>query len=399
MRYCCVLFFIALSILFACNYDENLKIEGENIYVINFEQCISDEHEIRFSEIVDTLEYLELKTPKDVIISGIMKVEYCGNFIIIRARNSLYKFTRDGQFVRQIGVYGQGPDEYTSLFDFTVDSLHKEIVLEDVNKFIIYNYDGDVVRTEQRNNPDWDWIDFSDSILWIGSNAPLSIQKYSLYGLNYQRDTVVAISNPMYGVKTLNGESVYYVTSTRLRVFYQYEDNLFFKGQVGNDTVFRVSGKGIEPHIIFNMGKYKLPKEYESWYSWENHNKYGAHYWGIPYLCEDDRYIYFFAERYRPIDGNVYSRNPENSRYMMYDKQTGKGFVLRNQIIDDITNGPSYWPDWIIDGNFIKRIEWYNLSEEIEQGDYIVTPAAQEQFAKFSNATNELMILGRKKIH
>ena len=29
------------------------------------------------------------------------------------------------------------------------------------------------------------------------------------------------------------------------------------------------------PYVLFNMGKYKLPKEYESWYDWDKFTKNG----------------------------------------------------------------------------------------------------------------------------
>lgn len=44
------------------------------LLTVDFESCLKTERAMNISEIADTVEYLELKTPKDIIISRIWDV-------------------------------------------------------------------------------------------------------------------------------------------------------------------------------------------------------------------------------------------------------------------------------------------------------------------------------------
>ena len=92
-----------------------------------------------------------------------------------------------------------------------------------------------------------------------------------------------------------------------------------------------------------------------------------------------------------------HEHHEDNYRYMLYDKETGEGFNIVGKIKDDISFGPSLWPEWVIDGYGVSAIEWYTLSNRIEEGNYEVSSAAQAQFEKFNDGTNELLILYKLK--
>ena len=95
---------------------------GESLpYIVDIEECLEKEHPIKLSEIADTIEYLELKTPDDLIITGIYKIMPVEDFLLIKASQILYKFTHNGDYICTIGGKGQGPGEYTRVYDFDVD--------------------------------------------------------------------------------------------------------------------------------------------------------------------------------------------------------------------------------------------------------------------------------------
>lgn len=68
--------------------------------------------------------------------------------------------------------------------------------------------------------------------------------------------------------------------------------DLYLKRKEVNDTIYQVSGKDLIPYVIFDMGKYKLPVEYEAWYSYGDHYKYGKHYCSVITVGEDNRYLF-----------------------------------------------------------------------------------------------------------
>ena len=55
---------VAAVLLSACGSSPKSNKDAESeIYHINYEECLANERTLRLSEIADTIEYLELKTP------------------------------------------------------------------------------------------------------------------------------------------------------------------------------------------------------------------------------------------------------------------------------------------------------------------------------------------------
>ncbi|MDH6357675.1 6-bladed beta-propeller [Parabacteroides sp. PF5-9] len=399
MKYIISISIILLIILFSgCNKQSKYDSEDKNkLYLIDFEQCIKTEQGLKISEIADTIEYLELKTPDDIIITHISDINQVDDFLIIESNHQAYKFTWDGEFVKKIGRNGQGPGEYSMIFNISSDPIKKEIILSDSGQLLFYDYDGNFLRRKK-------WgslfnIAFSNSVLWVSEFAN-NTYKYIAFALNDMGDTIVSIPNPLYGIKSRDegtGGSI----AKGLKMFYRHNGSLYLKGKEVNDTIYQLSGINKTPYVTINMGKYKLPVEYEAWYSWDDFNKHGSRYWGIPIVAEDNRNLYLTALRYRDIDGDNYRYNEENFRYIVYDKEKRKGFVTKNKtdtkITDDILGDPPIWPRWIMNDYYMNIIEPYELLDEIRNGDYTLSPAFEKQLSGFEYGTNQLIVLCRRK--
>lgn len=367
--------------------------DKNDFYTIDFEQCLATERAMKLSEIADTIEYLELKTPEDIIITRIFDIIPVGDELIIHSRNGVFKFTKGGEFVKQIGRQGQGPGEYSMIFRIAVDFIKREIILADSGKVLFYDLDGNILRTEKFGT--LYRIGVSDSILWVSEIADHTC-KFIAFALNQEGDTVASISNLRFGMNSLD-EGTGISTAKLLKAFYHYKGSLFLKGKEINDTIYQIAGKTSIPYAYLNMGKYKLPIEYEDWYSWDEFNKQGFHYWGVPAVVEDNHYLYLFALRFRSIDGNNYGDNIENYRYIIYDKENETGFVVKDKITDDILGGPPIWPHWITEDYYMNVVEWHELSDEIEEGRYTLAPILKKQLSKFGNDTNQLIVICHKK--
>lgn len=391
---------ISLVILsFGCNSQKESDSSGKDVpYIIDFEQCMATEQPMKISDIADTVEYLELKTPKDIIITRIRNIILIENFLIIHSRDGVFKFTKKGEFVTQIGHTGQGPREYTLIVGIDIDPIKKEIIMADVAaQVLFYDLDGNFLRREK-----WGLlfrIGLSDSILWVSELATQE-DRYIAFALNQKGDTIASIPNPHYGMKSKD-EGTGVALPAKLKSFYHYKGGLYLKGKEVNDTIYQLSGSKSTPYAFFNMGKYKLPLKYEAWYSWDDHNKYGSSYWGVPYIAEEERYLFLTALRCAPIDENKYVHNEENYRYIAYNKEKRKGFIIKSEkgtrITDNILGGPPIWPHWITNDHYINVVEWYDLSEELKKGQYTLAPALKEQFAGFGYSTNQLIVLCKRK--
>lgn len=385
------LFGIVIYFFWSCGFREKKVEMGDSSYFLDFEECLENERKLYLSEIADTIIYLELKTPDDLIVSFIEDIISIEDFYVIRSREGVDKFTKDGVYITSFGRRGQGPGEYNVVFGVDVDPNKKEIIISDYGKILYFDYDGNLMR-EQR------WgvhqsIGFSDSVLWAGS-PDLQDCKYSLYALNSGGDTINQKENPRYGKRSVN-EGYWRADSRYQRDFYRYDNYLYYNGKQTNDTIFKLSGMEYTPYLVWNMGKYKLPAEYEAWYSWDDFRRYAVNYWGIPTLCESDRYFFFTCQRFWTVGKNEYEHYEDNYRYLLYDKKVGEGFNVIGQIKDDISFGPNLWPEMVVDGYAVQTIEWYKLSKRIKEGNYTVSEAAQKQFDTFDYGTNELLVMMR----
>lgn len=394
---------IAILFLFflfiGCHYSkERSPSESRVSYVVDFEQCMSTERTMRLSEIADTIEFLELKTPKDTIITFIKDFWIIDEFLLVYSRDGVYKFTKEGNFIKQIGRTGQGPGEYALAISATINPVKQEIAISDnARKIIFYDFDGNFLREEK-----WGHlrkIAYSDSVLWI-SSYPDNATRNNAFAFDQNGDTLFSIPNPNYGMKSKDGQGGF-SSAMFLKSFYTYKGISYLKGNEDSDTIYQLSGENCTPYIAFNKGKYKLPIKYESWYSYDDHERFGCNYWNVITVAEDDRYLFLTCLRAAPLADKKYGHYEENYSYIVYDKEKKEGFRTGGKegtrIIDDIMDGPAIWPRYVTDNYYVFTKEWYTLSEEIKNGNYNLTPALKEQFKKFGYSTNELIVMCRKK--
>ena len=366
---------------------------GESLpYIVDIEECLEKEHPIKLSEIADTIEYLELKTPDDLIITGIYKIMPVEDFLLIKASQILYKFTHNGDYICTIGGKGQGPGEYTRVYDFDVDFGLRRIVISDIKRTHYYDYDGNYLESEKSETINS--FALIDTLKWICEDQ-VQIFPFRYVVLNANGDTLHTIANPNYGKPSKNAGGVYGYTSPLQCRLYRYQGQLYTKGELDEDTVYQVEGIHRIPHIAFDFGSLHLPDHYAAWYDWEAFQKNAMNYWQVPAVFEDDHYIYATVQRARWDDDG------DDFRYVMYDKKERKGFVQKKhsqqKIEDDILGCVGFWPRFASEDYFYSVIEWYDLQNMLKEGHYTIKPELQQQFDTFDYGTNQLIIRCKKK--
>ena len=368
------------------------SVDQGDMYVIPIQSVFETERSMKLSELVDTIEYLELKTPEGLIISTIRGVKQVEDFLLIQARMVLYKFTLNGDYVCTVGGKGQGPGEYTGVYDFDVDYRSRRIVISDSGRTHYYDFDGNYLESEKSETIS----DFAiiDTLKWVCCPSP-QIYPFRYVVLDVKGDTLRTIANPNYGKPSKNEGGVYGYASTRQNRFYRHQGQLYTKGQLDEDTVYRVEGTHRVPHIAFEFGSLHLPDQYASWYDYEAFQKNAMNYWQVPAVFEDERYIYATVQRARWDDDG------DDFRYVLYDKVTREGFVpkkhAQQKIKDDILGCIDFWPRFESEDYFYDKIEWYDLQNMLKEGHYTIKPELQKQFDTFDYGTNELIIRCKKK--
>jgi len=392
-NYCIIMLIISI-LLAGCNSPtEREDVRQTEFYNIDFEKSFDTKQQMFISEIADNVEYIELITPKELPISRIWNVINFEDYLLVDARGDIYLFHRNGQFIRKIGSRGQGPGEYFVAGDIDIDIKKKEILICDSRKILFFDFDGNFLRS--REMVEINSIGVSDTIIWICPFIYSTNMKYQAFAfsLNGEGDTVEYIQNPAYE-KVKSDDATFVMTPLNIP-FYNRDSLLFFKGEQHNDTVWKISGANREPYVFINMGKYKMPYEYEPWVSYENFRKNCDKYWCVQSLVENDNYFFLFSENRK------YSKDNPILKCIVYDKKKREGFVANDRsdmgITDDILGGPSLWPRWASGDYYINVIEPYQLLEKIETGKYSPTGQLKELLSRIEEDTNQLIILCKMK--
>lgn len=384
-----VIVVLSMFLLISCSGKQE-KQQKELPYIIDFEQCISNARNVKISDIADSIELVELKTPEELPVSVIWKFMPVDNYWFIHAREGIFKFTDKGEFINQFGRRGQGPGEYTAVYEVSVNKHRKELLINTVGRLLYYDWDGNFLRSEKKGLPMLA-SDFSDSILW-GAEWGRNTDKYILYGLNEQWDTVHTVTNPFYNMISQDG-GLGAVMMELGKSFYHYQDALYLNGPLDNDTIYQLKGDNCIPYAVFNMGKYKLPLEYMIWYNREANLKHASNYWAIPLISESERYLFVKAQRQ--------ARDEDGYRYIMYDKQNREGFLVNEEkdqtITDDILDGPDIWPIWTTDTHYVGMVNPYTYQEEIKDKNLQLSSQLQKVIDTWNHDTNVILMLCRKK--
>ena len=395
MKHCYLIFFTTCILISGCQTEVSKDLNSD-YYTIDYEQCVEKEQQMLLSEIADSIEYLELKTPEDIIITNITKLIPFNEDLIIcgndgALKREVYQFLRDGQFVRRIGGMRQNLDEIVVAIDIAIDKKNKEIIIMSLMDIFFYDFDGNYLRSIRTTSNN---IGISDSILWIGQWMSVE-KKYIATAIccNKKGDTVATISNPFYVAETNDSNSR---ISSSLPLFYYHNGLLYFKPNESYDTLWQISGANKELYAVINMGKHKLPIENESWYSSVEFDRSSHKYWGINTIAEDNRYFFLRSRTRNPIKQHKFN-------YIVYDKKKRKGFTVKDdkdlKITDDIMGGPNVWPQWITEKYYISTINRNELQEQIESGGYSPAEPLKSQLSRIGENANQIIILCHRKPH
>lgn len=122
-------------ILFSCQNKKNDKIDLD---------LSKKKSELKYSEILDSIRYIQLETKDDCLIGNINQILKDDTllFIMDRKQKSIFIYNESGSFIQKINQVGKGEGEYISLTSFCVDPRKKKIFIYDEiqKKILQYNY-------------------------------------------------------------------------------------------------------------------------------------------------------------------------------------------------------------------------------------------------------------------
>lgn len=122
------------SLIISCNSREEKKVE-------RIKDKLKDISS--FNELLEHYEIITLKQPDSLIIGGLTSVSMIDNshyIFIVTNEHEVFKFDKDGNFIRKFSKIGKSESEYTSIGSIEV-SENKSILINDVFSRKIIEYD------------------------------------------------------------------------------------------------------------------------------------------------------------------------------------------------------------------------------------------------------------------
>lgn len=145
--------------------------EGEMPILFNAKEEYPETN-IRLSDLSDAL-YIPLETNDSLLLvqrgtcASNEQLLTSEHIYIQEEQQAIYVFKRDGRFVRKIARRGGGPEEYNFISSYAVDTLRKEIFVQDayskMSRTLVYDLEGNFKRTF--HNKSQEIVILNDSLL------------------------------------------------------------------------------------------------------------------------------------------------------------------------------------------------------------------------------------------
>ncbi|WGH74124.1 6-bladed beta-propeller [Tenacibaculum tangerinum] len=203
-----------------------------------------------FCELVDDIKFIRLETSEESLIGTIERVKIENDRIFVhdyKTQSILIFSYPDGKFLNKIRSIGNGPGEYTGVFDFNIIENQDCVMILDGNlrKLFKYRFDGSYVSSKRIPF-------FSRSFLYLDSQN-LLFNNYSLDDKKYAykaiiTDTTLTIKNSFFEIERFYSFQMGHGNQTSKRT----DDSALFLPQ-NSVIAYKVTKDSIVPRYFFNF--------------------------------------------------------------------------------------------------------------------------------------------------
>jgi len=346
-KYTSKLFFVLCVIsLISCTQKEtNPQNNSNQFFTIDFAEIIKNKNEVPLSEIAKSIEFIQFETTTKSLLGNIMDIKLTKDYIFIHHNGDkrLTQFSRQGKFIRHIGIVGRGPKEYALMRTFSLDEKNELIYIQTnwTRKFLVYNFKGEYVKTLRFNAVERGMVVWSrDNLLMSFSEPLVGNEPYVFIEHNEKGDTLQYVKNYIFWDESEISD--FSRSYWGRNAFYRFDNKLHMKGWY-NDTVYTYNDQSIiAPKYFIDLKDHKIPNELVFERQSTKPLPQNCYWIGVN---ETSNYIFI---RYAPH----YSRNFDAHSYfngcVFYNKTTKEGIALieREKVgfINDISAGPNFNP-------------------------------------------------------
>ena len=299
--------FLFVCVLVFCNCTQKQK---EGIIQVN----LDDAQIINSNLFIDSIRYVKLETTDLSIVSNIRKILMDDERIyILDNLSKIYVFDKEGKFQYVIDKIGQGPEEYISASNISLNRMHPWIEILDLYSYKVFFYDvknGDFIDS-------YALIDFSYAIFPMENGFYLSNVPFFLEFPNGKEFGVNILDSQFVRVKELiNYTSAYPTCGQDYGIFSELEDGEYAVFSQVEGAVYHLQDTIFKQKYCFEFKNRLKPKSFK-----------GVESFG---LSENEMRgivdLFFYKETNACIFSDV--TNGQRTASFLYLKETNQIFVI-----------------------------------------------------------------------
>jgi hypothetical protein len=292
---------------------------------------------------------------------------------------SLFRFSKNGEFICQISHKGGGPSEYIDIYDFLYNKSNNTIDIFFPNDIKEFSLDGTWKKntTLEYNGNEVSSIGYSNNLILGFINNAKGKSEYSFVLFDANGKLINKYINK-YKFNISSG-AIYFHPEC---IFYQYNGILHCK-ELHSDTIFSFDNGTFIPKHILKQGEAKFTPELreDAQYLYKNLGKFIIQ----KNLFESKNYL-FYQYNWEKRN-NCFIQNKSNGTQYLIDNGTG--------MVNDLDNGPNFKIQNTIkvDGTeyLISWINAFELKAHITSNEFKnATPKLPEKKKELEQLANSL---------
>lgn len=248
---------IILSVVTGCKINLDEKQKALPVLDLGAAINVQVPDTFTWNGIAKQISYIPLSTSSEALFGGVQLVHISPDcyYMVDHKTKAIFQADKSGKVLHSFSKVGQGPGEYNMLSYVHVNMEDSVIQVFDQrgNKFIVYDLVGNLVQDislkgKEINTP----ILISDAYIVARG------QENANYKL-YITDTKLNLQKRLFPIDTTLTEMERFSLAWQLN--YCRNRDLAVIHFANEDTVFTVTGSGMQPLCIFKKGTYGLPAE------------------------------------------------------------------------------------------------------------------------------------------
>jgi len=261
-----LLYLIFVLFCYSACVNKNITVDCPIIDVLN---SAGKYKRVYYSDYFSSIELFPLETSDDCLLEyfrhyslfDCKRILFNDEFIFISSRGILYSYDYSGKFLYQIGGKGQGPREYTRLFDIFFNTDKPTIFISDYHKILEYDFNGAYIRSipkpiiEDENAMFCSYIADNLFIGQLSISSGKNKYRYCIFDGNGV--TVAFLPNYTY----FNRSGFRFINYDGALQPIRVDENNYLKDYV-NDTIYILENLTMKPAYVYKLGKYTFSKEY-----------------------------------------------------------------------------------------------------------------------------------------